>query len=153
MYYTNEQELRERLDRVERKLDQVLSILMAGQGAKVQATAPDPFAQVREAVRQGRKIEAIKIYRELTGVHLKEAKEAVEAMEQQGARAGAASAPPGSASLGTSHAQLEQVRALVAQNRKIDAIKLYRELTQVGLVEAKNAVEAMMDELPGGSAW
>lgn len=37
--------------------------------------------QVQEALRRGNKIEAIKIYRELTGVGLAEAKQAVERAE------------------------------------------------------------------------
>lgn len=42
--------------------------------------ALDP--RVQDALRRGNKIEAIKIYRELTGVGLAEAKEAVERGEQ-----------------------------------------------------------------------
>ncbi len=38
------------------------------------------LAQVQEMVRRGKKIQAIKLYREHTGVGLKEAKDAVEAM-------------------------------------------------------------------------
>lgn len=38
--------------------------------------------RVREALRQGNKIEAIKIYRELTGVGLAGAKEAIDRAEQ-----------------------------------------------------------------------
>ncbi len=38
---------------------------------------------VQSHLRQGRKIEAIKIYREHTGVGLKEAKDAVDAIERQ----------------------------------------------------------------------
>ena len=38
--------------------------------------------QIQEAIRRGNKIEAIKIYRELTGVGLAEAKEAVEKAER-----------------------------------------------------------------------
>ena len=38
--------------------------------------------QVQEALRGGNKIEAIKIYRELTGVGLAEAKQAIERAEQ-----------------------------------------------------------------------
>lgn len=38
----------------------------------------DGLERVYEAIRSGRKIEAIKIYRELRGVGLKEANEAVE---------------------------------------------------------------------------
>ena len=44
--------------------------------------APDNSAeQIRAALHQGRKIEAIKIYREHSGSRLKEAKEAVEQLE------------------------------------------------------------------------
>jgi ribosomal protein L7/L12 len=49
------------------------------------ATLP---ASVEQALRNGNKIEAIKLFREATGVGLKEAKEAVEAMEAQGAPTG-----------------------------------------------------------------
>ncbi len=38
--------------------------------------------QVQEALRRGNKIEAIKIYRELTGVGLAEAKQAIERAER-----------------------------------------------------------------------
>lgn len=41
--------------------------------------ALDP--QIQEALRRGNKIEAIKIYRELTGVGLAEAKQAIENFE------------------------------------------------------------------------
>jgi ribosomal protein L7/L12 len=39
--------------------------------------------QMQEALRRGNKIEAIKIYRELTGVGLAEAKQAVERFESR----------------------------------------------------------------------
>lgn len=39
--------------------------------------------EVKELVTQGRKINAIKLYREQTGVGLREAKDAVDAMEAQ----------------------------------------------------------------------
>ena len=44
---------------------------------------PGLSPQVLEALRRGNKIEAIKIYRELTGVGLAEAKQAVEAIESR----------------------------------------------------------------------
>jgi large subunit ribosomal protein L7/L12 len=37
----------------------------------------------------------------------------------------------------------EEVRRLMAERKKIEAIKLYRETTGVGLKEAKEAVEAL----------
>ena len=39
-------------------------------------------SQIREALRRGNKIEAIKIYRELTGAGLAEAKQAVDRAER-----------------------------------------------------------------------
>ncbi|WP_393080357.1 ribosomal protein L7/L12 [Streptomyces sp. LN704] len=63
-----------RIARVERKLDLILDHL------GIQQTEPE-LEQVAALVRDGRKIQAIKEYREFTGVGLKEAKDAVERME------------------------------------------------------------------------
>ncbi|MEZ6233360.1 MAG: ribosomal protein L7/L12 [Phycisphaerales bacterium] len=68
-----------RLARVERKLDALLASL--GIDGAACAGAGDPaLDDVRALVAGGRKIEAIKRYREITGVGLKEAKVAVDAM-------------------------------------------------------------------------
>lgn len=75
-----------RLDAIERKLDRLLAERGAGPeaaGAQRSMEAP-PSAweeEVRALVRQGRKIDAIKLYREHTGLGLREAKDAVEALE------------------------------------------------------------------------
>jgi hypothetical protein len=45
-------------------------------------TDPIRSPQIQEALRRGNKIEAIKIYRELTGVGLAEAKQAIDRAEQ-----------------------------------------------------------------------
>ncbi|MFE7275584.1 ribosomal protein L7/L12 [Streptomyces sp. NPDC057623] len=61
----------QRVARVERKLDLVLDHLGLN-GA-------DPrMGEVVSLVRTGKKIQAIKVYREITGAGLKDAKEAVE---------------------------------------------------------------------------
>jgi ribosomal protein L7/L12 len=68
-----------RLNRLERKVDFLLRELNLVE--KEEATLPDfgpVLTEVAELVRQNRKIEAIKLYRELTGVGLKEAKEVVD---------------------------------------------------------------------------
>jgi len=88
-------------------------------------------------VRNGQKIEAIKLYREKTGAGLKEAKDAVEALEQGGSQP-----VPTDVSGGIEHDVLVLLRA----GQKIAAIKLYRDKTGVGLAEAKNAVEAVARE-------
>jgi hypothetical protein len=41
----------------------------------------DAMKALTEALRQGRKIDAIKIHREITGLGLKESKDAIEAIE------------------------------------------------------------------------
>ena len=41
------------------------------------------FESIKQAVFQGRKIEAIKLYREATGEGLKESKDAIEKMEAE----------------------------------------------------------------------
>jgi ribosomal protein L7/L12 len=68
-----------RLNRLERKVDFLLRELNLVE--KEEATLPDfgpVLTEVAELVRQNRKIEAIKLYREMTGVGLKEAKEVVD---------------------------------------------------------------------------
>ncbi|MEU3269961.1 ribosomal protein L7/L12 [Saccharomonospora sp. NPDC006951] len=67
--------LERKLDRVERKLDTVLAQL----GVRVEQDTE--FPRVRELLRRGKKIAAIKAYREATGAGLAEAKTAVERME------------------------------------------------------------------------
>ena len=44
---------------------------------------------------------------------------------------------------GISTSQEGQIKELVAKGQKVAAVKLYREMTGVGLAEAKDAVEAM----------
>jgi ribosomal protein L7/L12 len=83
---------------------------------------------------QGQKIEVIKLYRERTGVGLKEAKDAVEAI-QRGERL-----PDPEESDNAFHQTLV---SLLKQGRKIDAIKVFREVTESGLKESKDAIESI----------
>ncbi|POX51245.1 ribosomal protein L7/L12 [Streptomyces sp. Ru72] len=62
-----------RMARVERKLDLVLDHLGLHQ-------ADPDLERVAALLRDGRRIQAVKVYREITGAGLKEAKEAVERM-------------------------------------------------------------------------
>ncbi|MFM9370823.1 ribosomal protein L7/L12 [Streptomyces sp. Da 82-17] len=62
-----------RVARVERKLDLVIEHL----GVDAGALAPD-LGRVRALVAEGKQVQAIKEYRQLTGVGLKEAKDEVE---------------------------------------------------------------------------
>ena len=68
------------LQRIEAKLDTLLASL-----GLTASTGPAPgehprMAEVRALAAAGRKIEAIKIHREITGLGLKESKDAIDAM-------------------------------------------------------------------------
>ena len=99
-------------------------------------------------LREGRKIMAVKRYRELTGSGLAEAKAAIDALEQRlEAGEDAPSAPPPAPVAPDMDALAARVVALVQGGNTIEAIKVYREVTNVGLREAKEAVEAIEDRL------
>jgi ribosomal protein L7/L12 len=94
---------------------------------------PEGFEnRVIALVAEGRTLEAVKLYREATGVGLKEAKDFVEAL-----------AATNRARPVQGQAVDERVVQLLTDQRKIEAIKLYRQATGVGLKEAKEAVEAI----------
>jgi ribosomal protein L7/L12 len=84
------------------------------------------------------KIPAIKHYRTVTGAGLKDAKEAVEARMEELAAQARSDSPPG---------LQPELDRYIAADQKIMAIKHYRTITNVGLKEAKDAVEARIAEL------
>jgi|GEM_PF-1277782 len=108
------------------------------------ASGGDPLQAVREQLERGNKIEAIRLYREATGSGLKEAKEAVEAMEDgktvMGAAATLVSAGP-LTTYGNSAEAMDAIKAELRADRKIQAVKIYREYFDVGLAAAKDAVD------------
>lgn len=117
------------------------------------STSDDTYdsSQVVEEIRalsaNGQKIQAIKLYRETFGTGLKESKEAVEALESGlplpvPDRPGSAGQPIDSMhDLMDKATALSQIAGLVEKGQKIEAVKRYREVFDVSLVEAKTAVE------------
>ena len=92
------------------------------------------MADLQALLAEGRKIEAVKRFREATGVGLAEAKAAVEALER------------GESLLTKKDVDsvLEtEIVSLLEGDKKLEAVKLYRERTGTGLKEAKDAVEAI----------
>ncbi|MGE3805946.1 MAG: ribosomal protein L7/L12 [Gemmataceae bacterium] len=90
--------------------------------------------EARALLEEGRKIEAIQLVREETGMGLAEAKSFVEALQ----RGDGSEATPGAAS------DFEQeLLALLRQDKKIEAVKLFREETGASLKEAYDAVRAL----------
>jgi ribosomal protein L7/L12 len=93
--------------------------------------------QIRELISAGNKIAAVKLYRELTSLGLKEAKDAVEAIEH-----GIPVEIPALAQTGEPDPFLEnQIKRLLAERKKIEAVKIYREAYHCGLKDAKDAVD------------
>jgi ribosomal protein L7/L12 len=92
--------------------------------------------EIRTLLERGRKIEAIKLYREQTGAGLKEAKEAVETIQSGQA------APTGAR---TDRDLEEEVVSLLVLGEKIEAIRHFRKRTGLDLRASKNAVEALAE--------
>jgi ribosomal protein L7/L12 len=104
---------------------------------------PETSRQIADLIREGKKIEAIKLLRESTGVDLKQAKDEIDRLSDQ--VAGQAPPPVLPAPLGKTLTESLSKKAveLVRQGKKIQAIKLVREHTGMGLKEAKEEVEAL----------
>ena len=104
---------------------------------------PSQEEQIKEMIAAGNKIAAIKLYREMTGASLAEAKDAVETM-QYGESVSTATSPP----VGGSDPFLEnQIKRLLTERKKIEAVKVYREAYNSGLKEAKDAVDIIQAEM------
>lgn len=100
------------------------------------ATTTDFEQEVRSLLDQGKKIEAVKVYREHTSSSLKDAKDAVEAL-QCGFNLPSQPAPD---------ADLDsQLLRFLGQGEKIKAVKLYRDQTGATLYDSKQAVEALAE--------
>ena len=116
----------------------------------------DLIGEVRRLLREGSKVEAVKRVREGTGWGLKEAKDAVDAVEAGrqpgGAWADGREGGGGFRSAG-SEAPSDDVERdvwdLLVAGRKIEAIRKVRERDGCGLREAKEKVEAVIARNPG----
>lgn len=97
---------------------------------------PDQEKQIREYIHNQQLLYAIKLYREVTGVGLAEAKAAVEAMER-----GEVVQPPLDRIDYDNPVMEAKIESLLSKKQKLEAIKIYREEYGVGLKEAKDAVE------------
>jgi ribosomal protein L7/L12 len=101
--------------------------------------------EIEGLVASGRKIDAIRLYRERYPVGLKEAKDAIDALER-GEPPPAAKAQPVSA-LADDPDFAQVIDDLLQRGQTIQAIKRYRERYPVGLKEAKEIVDARAVEL------
>lgn len=103
-------------------------------GTPMVRPSADLEQQVRSLLDQGQKLEAVKLYKGETGASLREAKQAVEAM-QVGA------GPPSPSDIG-GDLEAELLR-LLGRGDKLEAIKVYKDQKGVTLIAAKQAVELL----------
>lgn len=110
----------------------------------------DLAGAARALLAAGKKIEAVKLVRERTGLGLKEAKDFVDGLEQGAPAAPAVPVTPGQQGgiLGELRSVMamtddvnREIQALLAAGKKIEAIKLVRERTGMNLKQAKDLVE------------
>jgi ribosomal protein L7/L12 len=106
--------------------------------APLDPNAPRDMDEVRRLAARGQLIAAIKLHRELTGLGLRESKDAVEAM----ARGAISSAVPAPASAPNPEADA-RIKALLSQGQAIEAILVHRQTYGTGLKEAKDAIERL----------
>ena len=110
---------------------------------------PEQLRAIQSALQSGSKIEAVKLYRDATGASLAESKDAVEAMPV--APIPITDLPTILPTTGMTPEMRNAIVSAISSGQKIEAIKLYREATGLGLAESKDAVEAMetqdLDEL------
>jgi ribosomal protein L7/L12 len=120
----------------------VIDYLMAGGeiDAKKKRAMPtvDAAAGVRDLLDEGRKDEAIELYARFAGVDQYTAQDAVDEIERE-MRLGDTSDEPGKLTL----LERGEIQTLLQQGNKIEAVKRYRELSGLGLREAKDAVDEM----------
>jgi ribosomal protein L7/L12 len=91
----------------------------------------------------GKKLEAVKYYKDQTGASLLISKNAVETLERGGSL-------PGGDGQDSEAGFTSELRTLLQQGKKLQAVKLYKDRTGANLMDAKNAVEAI--EGIGGAA-
>ncbi|MDK1081217.1 MAG: hypothetical protein QGD88_07025 [Anaerolineae bacterium] len=100
--------------------------------------------EIRKLIAAGTKISAVKLYLEFTAVGLREAKDAVDAIER--GRNGDVHSPD---RIG-GHSDLvfeDHIRGLLAKRQKILTIKLYLEILITELKAAKKAVDAIKAQI------
>ncbi|HUS20109.1 MAG TPA: hypothetical protein VMZ25_10705 [Terriglobales bacterium] len=132
----------------------VILVLRAKSESKIQGTTtsvqpevnqslqPAHIQKIVELITSGRKIEAIKAYRDATGVGLEEAKSAIERYDPIMKRMGI---QPEVTLPDWSHEDWAEIDALLEAGNKIGAIRLYRQKTGCDLKEAKDAIDIRDD--------
>jgi len=109
------------------------------------------FATVRETMRAGNKIDAIKLYRDYTGAGLADAKDAVEKIDEGMSLEAlirlTSPAPVVPVNVSIQPERMAWIHEALFKGNKIEAIKMYRDGTNLGLKESKQAMDKLEAEL------
>lgn len=111
--------------------------------------------RLTDLILAGQKLEAIKQYKEITGMGLRESKEFIDDLEAQLRRdypdfpQNLASAPkPHRPSMGNiPEEDAKKMTEFIFAGQKIAAIKMYKEATGLGLKESKDVIDALEKQL------
>jgi ribosomal protein L7/L12 len=104
---------------------------------------PDQVQKIHQLLHDKQLLQAVKVYRDATGVSLAEAREDVEEM----ARNEYAKPPSGVRSFDDPVLE-SKIRSLLSKGKKIEAVKIYRAEYGTSLKEAKDAVDGIEASLP-----
>jgi ribosomal protein L7/L12 len=107
---------------------------------------PDQVQKIHKLLHDKQMLQAIKVYRDATGLGLAEAKEAVEAMARN-----EYSKPPSGVRRLDDPVLEGKIRSLLSKGKKIDAVKIYRAEYGTSLKDATEAVEQIQSSMPRGS--
>jgi len=155
----------------ESNLNDVFSKLFGAQsGLQGFSTEPIPgyylpdkqIMAIRFLVANGQKIQAVKVFRQFTGVDLKDAKDVIDRLESSAPANGPNPQNMSSVSIQTtglddmdsttipgyslSTNAIDNILMCIAEKQKIAAIKLFRDATHAGLAESKEAIDRLYAE-------
>jgi len=115
-----------------------------GQPSPTASNLAGTIQEIQQLIRAGNKIEAIKRYREVTGLGLKESKDVIDRLaEGKGIQVSSLTIQVGQPGLSDPIDKMAEVNRFLRAGNKIEAIKLYRETTGLGLKESKDEVEKL----------
>ena len=108
---------------------------------------PDQVQNIHKLLHDRQLLQAVKVYRDATGVSLAEAKEAVEEMARN------EYSKPQAGVRNYDDPVLEgKIRSLLSKGKKIDAVKIYRAEYGTSLKDATDAVERIQAAMPRAEA-
>jgi ribosomal protein L7/L12 len=104
---------------------------------------PEHVQKIHKLLHDRQLIQAVKVYRDATGVSLAEAKRAVEEMARN-----EFTKPPSGVRNYDDPVLESKIKSLLSKGKKIDAVKIYRAEYGTSLKEATDAVERIAASMP-----